>query len=107
MKLYEIIDNAIEELEDNLNDDIFESDAPHDTISEIADSAVPVYSSDLLQLAADNLELAITEPELGPAFDGEPTPTNIIAANIQETIERALWDKYQELKEAWDEKQGL
>ena len=55
---------------------------PHDTISEIADSSTPVYNYDLLRLAADNLNLGVDVPELGPAFDGEPTPVNIIAANV-------------------------
>ena len=42
-------------------------------IHEIADSSVPVYTSDLLALACADTSLATDEPELGPAFDGSPT----------------------------------
>ena len=48
-----------------------------DIFHEIADSNVPIYTYDILKLASDNLFLATSEPELGPAFDGEPTPVNI------------------------------
>ena len=45
------------------------------SLSEIVDGSVPVYTYDLMQMGADNLTLATTKPELGPAFDGEPTST--------------------------------
>ena len=82
---------AIEDLVTWMNDNP-DNDEPHDTIHEIADSSVPVYTYDLLQLAADNLNLAVDVPEIGPAFDGSPTPVNIIAANVFEYIEAALWE---------------
>ena len=69
---------------------------PNDTIFELADSGVPVYTSDLLQWACDYCAFATNEPELGPAFDGSPTPTNIIAANIFESLESDLWEFYYE-----------
>jgi len=75
-----------------------DDDEPHDFISETADTSVPVYTGDLMQLGVDNLELATTKPELGPAFDGEPTPTNIIAANVYEAIEAACWEEWQEIE---------
>ena len=76
--------------------DDLESFEPHDMIFEITDSCVPIYTYDLLAVAQSNLWLATYEPEMGPAFDGSPTPTNIIAANIFEAIE-------QDLFEFWDE----
>ena len=90
MNLYQIVQDAVEELRDWHVDNPGE-DEPHDTIHEIADSAVPVYTGDLLRLAAENIALAVDEPELGPAFDGAPTPVNIIASNVYEHVERALW----------------
>ena len=69
-----------------------------DTIHEIADGLVPVYYSDLLELASDNNDLATDVPEIGPAFDGEPTPVNIIAANVYEWLTAQLWDYASELE---------
>lgn len=69
----------------------------HDTVHEIADGLVPVYTSDLMQLAADNLNLATDTPELGPAFDGSPTPANIVAANVYEWLEAEIWEYANEL----------
>lgn len=74
-------------------------DQPHDTIHEIADSGIPIYNATLLELAANDNELALSEPELGPAFDGTATPINIIAANVFEAIEAALWDRVRELQQ--------
>jgi len=68
-----------------------------DTIHELADGLVPIYTSDLMTLAADNLDFATLEPELGPAFDGSPTPTNIVAANVYEWLETELWEYAREL----------
>ncbi|KKK84065.1 hypothetical protein LCGC14_2787120 [marine sediment metagenome] len=95
--LYEIIKLAREELRGRAKDNKDETE-PHDSIHEIADSSVPVYTGDLLQLAADNLELATAKPELGPAFDGSPTPVNIVAANVFEAIEAGLWEEWKEIE---------
>lgn len=73
-------------------------DEPHDVIHEIADGCVPVYTSELLQLAAESNGLAIDTPELGPAFDGAPTPANIIAANVFEAIEAELWEEWRQIE---------
>ena len=100
--LYDLTQIAIEDLmtwiEDNPDDD-----EPHDAMHEIADSSVPVYTYDLLQFAGNNLNLAVDTPELGPAFDGTPTPVNIIAANVYEYIEAALWDKWREIEDEREE----
>jgi hypothetical protein len=56
-----------------------------------------------LQLAAENINLAVDTPECGPAFDGSPTPVNIIAANVFEHIERELWDAWSEMQDEEEE----
>ncbi len=98
--LSSIIEDAAAELRDrwaNYRNE-FHQGEPHDVIAEIADSSVPVYTYDLMQLAANNISLAVDEPELGPAFDGSPTPVNIIAANIYEAITEGLWDAWREIE---------
>jgi len=62
------------------------ADECSDLLYEIADSHVPVYYSTLLDLAAKHNHLGTDIPEIGPAFDGSPTPTNIIAANVYEHL---------------------
>ena len=100
--LQDLIDGAIEEFKDRIadNPDYYRGGGePHDDISEIADSSVPVYHSDLLELAIGDNELATSEPEIGPAFDGAPTPVNIIAGNVYEAIEAGLWEYWNENKD--------
>lgn len=99
--LLQVVADAIEELRDWHQDNPDERE-PHDQIHQIADSSVPVYTYDLLRLAADNCHLAVDEPELGPAFDGAPTPVNIIAANVFEHIEQALWEAWSEMEDEED-----
>jgi len=100
MTLGQIVQDAITELRE-WHDENSSADEPHDRIFEIADGSVPVYTHDLLRLAADNCHLATDEPELGPAngsnFDGTHSPVNIIAANVYEHIEAALWTAWQEM----------
>ncbi len=76
---------------------------PHDAAHDIADTVTPHYTSDLLQVAANCSHMATDEPECGPAFDGTPTPTNIIAANVYEAIIADLHEYAGELKEATEE----
>ena len=92
--LFELVESAIEKLEEWANDNI--GSDPDEIAFSIADNHVPVYTSSLLELALDDLDLAITEPEIGPAFDGSSTPANIIAANVFDYIRNALY-------EAWDD----
>lgn len=98
VNLTDVIEQARGDLRDrweNYRDEFGPSgDEPHDVIHEIADSSVPVYTSDLLALANENNALATDEPELGPAFDGMSTPVNIIAANVYEAVEAALCEAW-------------
>jgi len=100
MTLTAVEQEARDELRDrwtNYRED-FAAGCESDVIHEIADSCVPVYTSQLLELANEDNGLATEEPELGPAFDGTPTPVNIIAANIYERLTAALWDALREFE---------
>ena len=93
--LHELRGYARENLDEVVEDGI--SDIG-DLIHDIVDSLVPVYTSDLMSLAAENICLATDEPELGPAFDGSPTPVNIVAANVYEWLCNELWEYANELE---------
>lgn len=73
-------------------------------IWEIADGCVPVYNADLFALAADDPNVGLGEPEIGPAFDGSPTPVNIIAANVYEAARDAASER---LRERIDEQEEI
>ena len=62
----------------------------YDIMHEVADNNVPIYYSDLLQLAVEYQDLATSTPELGPAFNGENTACNLIAANVYEWLLEGL-----------------
>jgi hypothetical protein len=81
--------------------ELLKDDPPHpsDLVHEVADGAVPVYTVTLLELATENIELATDTPELGPAFGGEPTPVNIIAANVYEAVTAELYEALAEHRE--------
>ena len=103
MNYQEMLNSAVKELKERLQEDPDYDEG--DLIHEIADSNTPIYNSDILQMAAENMFLALNEPDIGPAFDGSPTPINIIAANIYEAIEQELWDKLEDIKEEIEEEQ--
>ena len=88
----DLLDDARDSLKNDYN--LLDEQYPSDIVSEIADSFVPVYTFNLIEYGYHNRDLMFDEPELGPAFDGSPTPTNIIAANIYEAVYNHL---YQEL----------
>ena len=96
-ELDERIDNALDELKEWMIDNPGED--ADDEIFEIADSSCPIMNYDILQCAVDDMDLALTEPEIGPAFDGSPTAINIIAANIFEKIRGELWEYYNNHKD--------
>jgi len=93
--LQQIIDGAKEELKDTFKD----AEYPTDLIHEITDSACLMPNCSYLQLACDNMHLALDEPEIGPAFDGTPTPINIIVANLYENISNELHQYLYELQD--------
>src|SRR5262245_49318760 len=83
--------------------DDFDSGCESNVIHEIADSCTPIYTSQLLELANADNSLATDEPEIGPAFDGSPTPVNIIAANLYERLCNVLWEEWREIEASDDE----
>lgn len=56
------MESAIDDLKDRINDSS-ERDEPEDIIHQIADSRVPIYKNELLEVAKSDLRLATTEPE--------------------------------------------
>lgn len=93
-----IIDSAKEELRERVRD--YPQEDTHDIIFEIADSSVPVYTADILDLLNDSeygYSLGIDVPELGPAFDGAANAPNIIAANLYELVSNELHELEREL----------
>ena len=97
--LREILKDAEEELRDQWSDMDTVQRRDLDIVHEIADSNVPVYTSDILEVASNDIDMATLEPELGPAYDGSPTPVNIIAANIYEAITEHLYEVARELQQ--------
>ena len=89
--LQDTIKSAREEMREFLEDD---PDGDVDRFAhETADTSVPVYTGQVLAMLQDDFRLGTDEPELGPAFDGSPTPVNIIAANIYERIYEAVMEE--------------
>ena len=77
----------------------YPSEDASDVAHEVADSNVPVYTAELMRLASEDIELATAEPDIGPAFDGKPTPVNIVAANLYETILAECYEAESEREE--------
>ena len=104
-EMRDILASARDDLKERWTDyrDEFDGGCESDVIHEVADGHVPVYTYDILALAAEDNGLATAEPELGPAFDGTPTPVNIIAANIYEAITTDLWEYWPELSEGTED----
>ncbi len=90
----QMVRSEVRDRADELREDVY----PEDILHEIADTSVPVYTSSLMDMAADNIGLAVDEPELGPAFDGSPTPVNIIAANVFEALQQVAYEEWQAIQ---------
>lgn len=104
--LYDLIQSVKEEVQsEDTRQYLTDGSDVDDMLHEIADGWVPIYTSDLMQLAADNIALAVDEPELGrPAFDGSPTPVNIVAANVYERLLDAAYEAYAEIESELEDK---
>ena len=97
-ELYELEQNVCEAVDEWIDHSGWPQ-YPSDMIQEIVEAWLPLYTYDLLTLARENLYLATAEPELGPAFDGSPTPINIIAANVYEYLWEKAWNHFNTLEE--------
>lgn len=78
----------------------------NDYMHEIADGQVPVYTAASLELAANNLELALAN-ESGLAAD-DASPVEVINVNIYEAINQELWGWWsRESEEIKERAQGV
>lgn len=77
-------DESRSNVEDRINDD--------GTITEIYDSSVPIYNGEIMDLGSLP-EVFNHENELGPAFDGSPTPVNIVAGSLYEILEETAFEE--------------
>ena len=95
----QMVRSEVRERADELAEDVY----PEDTLHEIIDGSVPIYTSDLMDIAADNIDMATLEPEIGPAFDGSSTPVNIVAGNIFDALTVAAYDEWAKIKDETDD----
>lgn len=102
MRLQDVIEEVEQEVADRF-DEMKDDENYSDTLHEIADSACPVYNSDIMEIASHDNDIMHGVPECGPAFDGENTPINIAAANIYDAAMQAAHAKFDELKEEAEE----
>lgn len=103
-KMKALIESAVLDLETWAEENP-DSTEPHDEIFEITDSATPIYNAEILETISETPSLWSRETELGPAFDGTPTPVNIAASVIFEVIEEAMWDRWREIEEEREEEE--
>ncbi len=98
-----IIDNAQESLWEVFISALEDDDLTHfdDNVFECADSAIPVYTAEILDCQNDveyGFRLSTDEPALGLAngsnFDGENTVLNIVAANLYELVSQKLHEYF-------------
>lgn len=100
--LYGLKEDAVDNFKDyvlglNLQDllDFCQQDEPHDIISEMADGSCPVYTSEILEVAACNIELA-TEPS---EIRQDGTPIEIITDNIYSALTQACHEWFNDNKD--------
>lgn len=82
-------------LQDQITREDLTEEQAHDRIHEIADSCVPVYYHDILEVAKSSITIALEIPDIWPAF-GEATPMNLMMSNIYEHICESLYEVLQE-----------
>jgi len=101
------IDNLLQEVETEFLERLKEyGEDPQDIIHEVADSSIPVYTRDILELCLSDMSLFTDQPELGPAYDGTPTPHNVVVDNIYERLSTHLSEvayEYEKNKEEINE----
>ena len=83
LTMYQLEKDFLEELE-NCKSEILEGTYPEDSVHERADSWVPVYNFDRLQLACDDLWLGY--PSEGGLTQDCDNAYDIIATNIYERL---------------------
>lgn len=76
-------------------EDIYLPRHPGDIIMGVADSCVPVYNRDLLDVASSDMGILTDEPE----FEVDGGPLGVIRANIYTRIEQDLYEYWEELQD--------
>ncbi len=98
LTIHKLVQSALEDFKEGLKQEKWVTeDYVSDLIHEIADTNVPIYNDELLEVALSNLWLACSESELWPAF-WKATPVNLLMSNIYEYIRDELFDRYTESK---------
>lgn len=93
-----LTESAIEEFKDCLeNGECANESDISDLIHQLADNHVPIYNYDVLEVAMSDLRLAISEPELWPAY-WKHSAVNLIMSNIYEYISNELNNRYNKNK---------
>lgn len=90
---------AIKELRERLKGDDW-TDEPHDIVHEVADSHVPVYSSELAEVLADEPGIGCRELELPT---GETGFWQTIQIAIYEELSEELWEEHRRLSDEREE----
>lgn len=96
LTIHELVEWAKEELKTRIEDgDCNDENSISDSISEIADSFVPVYNRKIVEVALSDIYLFNCEPNLWPAF-WKASPLNYLISNIYEYISEELYERYNE-----------
>ena len=82
--LYDLEEEVKEQVAEAFKEGLSEDDMA-DRITEIVDAEVPIYTSDLLDIAKSSLGLATEEPEVY-GFDGKHTTVNAIAGKDRKSV---------------------
>lgn len=95
MTLHDVLEMARQDFRDGLEYiDRTNEDEVTELIWETADTSVPVYTTDLLDVARSDLGLCSVEP--GVSRDNRPAA--VIAANISDRIQEVLYDEWEAMK---------
>ena len=95
-RLDDLLDDAIQELKDTIKrEDIEVESAIEDTILEIADGCVPIYTYDLFRYGAENYGTLNDKPEWECGDD----MVKILQTNIYTYLVDGLAEAYKEIRE--------
>ena len=97
--IQDVLESAEESLREEADDNGIHN--LEDRIHEIADGAIPVYTSELLEMAARDNGLAMDTPEI----EGDGSPINTIQLNIFERVSLHLYDVVETIKEEIQERE--
>ena len=94
LTIHELVEWAKEELRTRIEaGDCNNENSLSDSVSEIAESFVPVYTREILEVASSNYHLVSCEPDVWPAF-WIASPLNYLISNIYEYISEELYKRY-------------